>query len=40
MKAAGSSNFIINDYAHTLPDVISTITGRPITKDYPLQGTA
>jgi len=40
MKAAGFSTFITKDCAHTLPDVIATITGRPITKDYPVEGTA
>ena len=34
MKAVGSSHFVTKDCAHTLPDVIATITGRPITKDY------
>jgi DNA-binding NarL/FixJ family response regulator len=40
MKAAGFSSFITKDCAHTLPDVIATITGRPITKDYPVEGAA
>jgi hypothetical protein len=40
MKAAGFSTFVTNDCAHTLPDVIATITGRSIKKDYPLGGTA
>jgi len=40
MKAAGSSTFITKDCAHTLPEVIATISGRPITKDYPVEGTA
>jgi len=40
MKAAGFSTFITKDCAHTLPYVIATITGRPVTKDYPLEGTA
>jgi len=40
MKAAGFSTFITKDCAHTLPDVIATITGRSITKDYPVEGTA
>jgi DNA-binding NarL/FixJ family response regulator len=40
MKAAGSSTFVTKDCAHTLPDVIATITGRPLTQDYPLKGTA
>jgi DNA-binding NarL/FixJ family response regulator len=40
MRAAGFSTFITKDCAHTLPDVIATITGRPVTKDYPLEGTA
>lgn len=31
MKVAGSSHFVTKDCAHTLPDVISKITGRPIT---------
>ena len=40
MKAAGFSPFLTKDCAHTLPDVIATITGRSITRDYPLEGTA
>ena len=40
MKAAGFSTFVTKDRAHTLPDVIATITGRSITRDYPLEGTA
>ena len=40
MTAAGFSTFVTKDCAHTLPDVIATITGHPITKDYPLEGTA
>ena len=40
MKAAGFSTFVTKDCAHTLPDVIATITGRPLTQDYPLKGTA
>jgi CheY-like chemotaxis protein len=40
MKAAGFSTFVTKDCAHTLPDVIATITGRSITRDYPLEGTA
>ena len=40
MKAAGSTHFVTKDYAHTLPHVIATITGRPITKDYFFEGTA
>ena len=39
MKAAGFSTFVTKDCAHTLPDVIATITGRSITKDY-LEGAA
>lgn len=31
MKVAGSSHFVTKDCAHTLPDVISKITGRPVT---------
>jgi DNA-binding NarL/FixJ family response regulator len=31
MTAAGSSTFVTKDCAHTLPDVIATITGRPLT---------
>ena len=31
MKVAGSSHFVTKDCAHTLPDVISKITGWPIT---------
>ena len=30
MKVAGSSHFVTKDCAHTLPDVISSITGWPI----------
>jgi DNA-binding NarL/FixJ family response regulator len=33
MKAAGSSHFVTKDCAHTLPDVITSITGWPITND-------
>jgi DNA-binding NarL/FixJ family response regulator len=40
MKAAGFSTFVTKDCAHTLPDVIATITGRSITKDYPSAGSA
>ena len=40
MKAVGASHFVTKDCAHTLPDVIATITGRPITKDDFLEGTA
>lgn len=40
MKAAGFSTVVTKDCAHTLPDVIATITGRSIKKDYPLGGTA
>ena len=40
MKAAGFSTFVTKDRAHTLPDVIATITGRSITRDYPFEGTA
>ena len=40
MKAVGSSHFVTKDCAHTLPHVIETITGRPITKDYFLEGAA
>jgi len=40
MNAAGFSTFVIKGCAHTLPDVIPTITGRSITRDYPLEGTA
>ena len=40
MKAAGFSTFVTKDRAHTLPDVIPTITGRSITRDYPFEGTA
>ena len=39
MKAAGSSHFLTKDCAHTLPDVIATMTGSHITTDYPLEGT-
>jgi DNA-binding NarL/FixJ family response regulator len=38
MKAAGSSHFITKDYAHTLPDVISNITGWPIANDHHFEG--
>jgi len=31
---------VTKDRAHTLPDVIATITGRSITRDYPFEGTA
>src|SRR5688572_9700006 len=31
MTPAGSSTFVTKDCAHTLPDVIATITGRPLT---------
>jgi|SRR5918995_75773 CheY-like chemotaxis protein len=40
MNAAGSSTFVTKDCAHTLPDVIATITGRPITRDHFFKGTA
>jgi len=40
MKVAGLSTFVTKDCAHTLPDVIGRITGRSITRDYPLEGTA
>jgi DNA-binding NarL/FixJ family response regulator len=30
MKAAGSSHFVTKDCAHTLPEIISSITGWPI----------
>jgi len=40
MQAVGFSSFVTKDCAHTLPDVIAAITGRSITKDYPLEGTA
>jgi CheY-like chemotaxis protein len=40
MKAVGSSHFVTKECAHTLPDVISRITGRPITKDDFLKGVA
>jgi len=40
MNAAGFSTFVTKDRAHTLPDVIATITGRSITRDYPFEGTA
>ena len=36
MKVAGSSHFVTKDYAYTLPDVISNITGRPITNSEPV----
>ena len=31
MKAVGSCHFLMKDRAHTLPEVIAQITGRPIT---------
>ena len=37
MKAVGSSHFVTKDCAHTLPDVIAQITGRPITKETSLK---
>ena len=40
MKAVGSSHFVTKDCAHTLPDVIAKITGRPITKEYHFKGTS
>ena len=40
MKVAGFSTFVTKDCAHTLPDVIAAVTGRSITKDYPLEGNA
>ena len=40
MKAVGSSHFVTKDCAHTLPHLIATITGRPITKDYSFEGSA
>jgi DNA-binding NarL/FixJ family response regulator len=40
LKAAGSSTFVTKDCAHILPDVITSVTGRPIKKDYFLEGTA
>jgi DNA-binding NarL/FixJ family response regulator len=40
MKAVGSSHFVTKECAHTLPDVISRITGWPITKDDFLKGVA
>ena len=39
MKAVGASHFVTKECAHTLPDVISRITGWPITKDYFHEGT-
>jgi DNA-binding NarL/FixJ family response regulator len=39
VKAAGFSTFVTKDCAHTLPDVIATVTGRPITREYPIEGT-
>ena len=35
MKAVGSSTFVTKDCAHTLPDVIAQITGRPIDEGVP-----
>jgi DNA-binding NarL/FixJ family response regulator len=40
MRAVGSSIFITKDWAHTLPDIIATITGRPIRSDYHFGGTS
>jgi len=40
MKAAGFSTFVTKDCAHTLPDVIATITDRHMAQNYPLEGTA
>ena len=40
MRAVGSSIFVTKDRAHTLPDVIATITGRPIKSDYHFGGTS
>ena len=40
MKAAGFSTFVTKDCAHTLPDVIATITDRHMAQSYPLEGTA
>jgi DNA-binding NarL/FixJ family response regulator len=37
MINAGCAAFITKDCAQTLPDVIVTITGRSITRDYPLE---
>ena len=36
MKVAGSSHFVTKDCAHTLPDVISSITGWPLGNGSPL----
>jgi two-component system response regulator DegU len=38
MKAAGSSHFVTKDCAHILPDVISSITGWPVTNDHIFEG--
>jgi two-component system, NarL family, invasion response regulator UvrY len=40
MKAVGSSTFVTKDCAHTLPDVIAQITGRPIIREYHFKGTS
>jgi DNA-binding NarL/FixJ family response regulator len=40
LQAVGASHFLTKDCAHTLPDLIAKITGRRITHDYPLEGTA
>ena len=40
MRAVGSSIFVTKDRAHTLPDVIARITGRPIRSDYHFGGTS
>jgi DNA-binding NarL/FixJ family response regulator len=39
MKAVGASHFVTKECANTIPDVISRITGWPITKDYFSEGT-
>ena len=40
MRAVGSSIFVTKDLAHTLPDIIATVTGRPIKSDYHFGGTS
>ena len=40
MEAVGCSTFVTKDRAHTLPHVITKITGFPITKECSFEGTA
>ena len=39
-EAVGFSTLIAKDRAHTLPDIIATITGRPVTEAYFCEGAA